>query len=203
MPNRRLALPLAQVEDAVIEVAAVEQPAQVHEVAVVAGPIERLVERREALLPVEHEVRGRMAVEGGRAGDLARCEEEAALVLDAKQATGRVVLEDALDEFLGGARVPDESRAGNQAVPLPGCGCCREGTGASRNSDRRCVPKSPSLALFAGRANRRLRQALPAAAELVLGQVDQLVRHARLRGRGAFVFTEVTSLSCPPRGLVC
>ncbi len=64
---------LAQVEDAVIEVATVEQPTQVHEVAVVARPIERLVERREALLPVEHEIRGGVAVEGGCAGDLARC----------------------------------------------------------------------------------------------------------------------------------
>ncbi len=42
----------------------------------------------------------------------------------------------------------------------------------------------PIMALPAGHANRRVRQALPAAAGLVLGWVDQLVHHALLRGRG-------------------
>lgn len=99
---------LAQVENTIVEVFAIEQPAQTYEIAVVPRPIERLVERREALLPIQHEVRGRMTVEGRCAGNLARCEEETAPILDAKQATSRVVLQDALDQLLGGTWVPDE-----------------------------------------------------------------------------------------------
>ena len=49
-----------------------------------------------------------MAVEGGRASDFARSKKETDFVLDTKQAPGWIVLEDAFDELLSGAGIPDE-----------------------------------------------------------------------------------------------
>ena len=72
-----------------------------------ADAIERLVERRQPLLAVEHQKGVLGAVELGRAFELAGGK-HALGVAHPQDAAGRVVVGDGDDQFLSRARLPDE-----------------------------------------------------------------------------------------------
>jgi hypothetical protein len=74
-----------------------------------AGSIQRLIKRGQALLPVEHEIRGfRIFGEFGRPLNCAGLEKQLMTVLDSQQRPRREVADYRFDEFVSGIRIPNE-----------------------------------------------------------------------------------------------
>jgi hypothetical protein len=96
-----------QVEHAVVKVVSLQQALQVHIVAVLANPIEGLIERGQPLLTIQHQ-EGRLTALQRWAVLKLPPRKFPTRVTDAPDVPCRVIVCDRHDEVLGHRRLPDE-----------------------------------------------------------------------------------------------